>query len=129
MKMRALYLTSLLPLALAACQLAANIEVSGTVSAAVFIIQEEGLLWSGPATFDELAVVSAADGHQWRMTAKNNCAEKAPRIVYGQIPAGFTADRPAPALKEGRSYDVFVSGCGRIGKASFRIIGGRVVSI
>ena len=117
---------ALLPiiLALASCTVAARVRVSGTPDAPVIMLEVEG---GGAPAIRSLSIGTAGTpGTVWSIHAER-CTELS-YLVYGQVPAGFREDAPAPHLVTRRNYDVYLAGCGATGGARFAIVGDEIVS-
>ena len=98
-------------LALAACQLAAPLSVRQTEEGLVFSVDDA----SGRERCID-AVYVYPDGPPgakplWHVqeVQPKGCVRT---VSYGQVPAGFVAAGPAPALQAGSSYQVAVAGPG-----------------
>ena len=117
--------------AVTGCQIGVVVKVSGSATAPLFEIAEQGWGAKVPPVFGDFTVAQQ-DGGQWSTAwafsrPQGGCEQATSRVVYGGVPATFVAEQPVHTLEEGKIYRAMVGGCGRTGAVSFRVINGRVV--
>ena len=83
---------------------------------------------------DDSAVHTMQEVHRrslvWGFDRDPTCGSAgARRIQYGHLPEGYGERASPQPLVEGRVYGVSVSGCGFVGGAYFRIVGGKVLYV
>lgn len=123
--MRAPLLASLaLVAALAGCQIAVEVRVTGTPEAPVFEFERDG---GGAVSIMGLSVgTEGRPGTVWSISS-DRCIDIS-YVIYGQAPPGFRQEAPAPRLEARRNYDVDLIGCGASGGARFAILGDQIVA-
>ena len=117
---------------LGGCQIGVSVTVSGSASAPVFQIQEDGFEATSPPVFGDFSITTKLSGKWveiWGITKSNQCSKATSQLVYGKLPAQFELLVGPEPLKEGEKYEADVGGCGRTGSVSFKIEHGKLVTL
>lgn len=123
-------LLALASLGLASCTGELEIGVSGSPAAPLLSFTTE-VFWLHP-NVNLLEVRSAKDeAPMWSIsrdeTAGMYCEHKDP-IQYGKTPAGWSEATASKKLEPGAVYIVHAEGCGVAGRATFEIVGDRLMT-